>query len=331
MTILNPFFRLGGRVLLCCVAIATIRQLHAGFQYNNRDLILGFRQTTGSSDLVVNLGSVTNIYTIAPGVTITITNLATNQLRTTFANLNRVSWSVTSTSHDSGDTNFPLQTLWVTGPRVSPGTQTEPWVRKSSITQGTAGGKIYGIGVNAVDYGSQHPAGPDNTDTGVVISASDLDAYRTIVGSGNLSGTFQGNIESTTPDNFDTGGQLVRSDLYELKPGSGATLNTPGTYLGYFEFRPDGTMTFTAAGGSTPVPPRPDIISVLRNGITNTIAFTTTNNATYRLLYTNSAGLTAPIANWPAAGTPISGTGTTLTVEDASSDLDRFYLISVSP
>src|SRR5215813_14853984 len=92
MMILKSLSRLIERVLLWCVAAFSVCQLHASFQYNVRDLLLGFRQATGPSDLVVNLGSVTNLYAIPPGTTIAITNLSTNQLNAAFANLNGVSW-----------------------------------------------------------------------------------------------------------------------------------------------------------------------------------------------------------------------------------------------
>jgi hypothetical protein len=57
---------------------------------------------------------------------------------------------------------------------------------------------------------------------------------------GDFAGTFQGNIENTTPAGFLTNGAPVRSDFYQLKPGSGS-----GTYLGYFQLGNNGSMTFT--------------------------------------------------------------------------------------
>src|SRR5262249_14912636 len=106
-------------------------------------------------------------------------------------------------------------------------------------------------------------------------------------------------VENTTPHTF-TAPQ--RSDFYQAVPSGFAdpitgTTNGNAYFVGYFLFNPGGTITFTRASAATPVPPRP-LLSIQRSGSTSTISFGTTNGATYTLYYTNTAGLTAPIANW---------------------------------
>ena len=57
---------------------------------------------------------------------------------------------------------------------------------------------------------------------------------------GNLQGTFQGSIENDTGLSF-IGGAVSRSDLYELRPGSG---DPAGAYVGSFELLANGDLIF---------------------------------------------------------------------------------------
>jgi len=60
----------------------------------------------------------------------------------------------------------------------------------------------------------------------------------------------------------------------------------------------------------------------------NTISFASTVGATYTLYYTNSAGLTAPTATWPAWPVTITGDGTVKSFQVVSTDASRFYRVS---
>jgi hypothetical protein len=180
---------------------------------------------------------------------------------------------------------------------------------------------VESISRNAAIYGSQQPAGPDNTEVGVVIPTGNSLSYGVVIGSGNFGGSFQGNAEQTTPANFASASDGVRSDFYELRPGSG-----PGTYLGYFELRPDGELSLVPAG-SIPSVPRPTITGFARSGGTNFFTFDTTSNVTYSVLFTNTAGLGAALTNWPAATPAIPGTGQAVIFSEPVSEADRFYVI----
>ncbi|HUL51175.1 MAG TPA: hypothetical protein VLU94_01190 [Candidatus Nitrosotalea sp.] len=315
--------------ILCAGFIPAVVQ--ASFQYNPRDLILGLRQSGGISELTVNVGQVSNYYALPPGTSITVTNLSTNQLTAAFPNLNNLSWSVSGAIRTNDDVSYPIQTLWISEPRTDINVQSVPWVRKSQLSQGNVAAVAYAIGEDGLLYGNSQPAGPNNTATGVIIPSGDPYSYGASMGpDGDFAGAFQGVAENTTPANFSTAGTPVRSDLYELKPGSGATLNTPGTYLGYFDFRTNGTLTFTAAGGSVP-PPSPTITAITRSGNLTTISFTTTAGASYSLRYTDSAGLPTPIANWSVGGGSTVGDGNVQSLQDSSADGGRYYVISVIP
>jgi hypothetical protein len=207
---------------------------------------------------------------------------------------------------------------------LNPAIQSSPWVRQSSGAQAPNSTKIASIAVNAAGYSEVQPVGPNNTATAVVVESGNSQSYGIQMGpNGNYGGSFQGKVENLTPDSFVS---PVRSDLYELRPGSGA-----GTYLGYFQLNPDGTMTFTAAGGSTVTPPAPTA-SIARSNAINLISFTTTNGASYQLRYTNEAGLTSPVTNWTQKAGVVIGNGLIQSInDDPSPDPVRFYVIEARP
>jgi hypothetical protein len=99
--------------------------------------------------------------------------------------------------------------------------------------------------------------------------------------------------------------------------------------VGYFTLNPNGTMTFTRASVFAPQPRVPKIVSITRSANVSTIFFTTTNGTfTYTLYYTNSAGLTSSVTNWPASPSTLTGDGNTDHFSDTTTDANRFYRVS---
>ena len=230
-------------------------------------------------------------------------------------------WSVAAANRLLGqDPNYPAQTLWVTRPRIDAGTQTTPWLRKSSSLQGNAASQIDAVGANAATASSTLPGGANNTATGVVIPVGNNPNIGTPIGTaGNYVGNFQGKVESLTAADFDGDTNNVsRADLYELLPGSG---NPPGRYLGYFELKPSGVLTF-----NTLVPPLspPAITSVARNGNVTTVSFTTSVGATHRLRSSNT--LATPVSSW-AIGASLTGTGSVQSLTDTNTADIRFFSV----
>lgn len=299
----------------------------APFLYGPGDLVLAFRQTGNASDYAVNLGKATNYNNLPINTTIAITNLSVAQLNSAFPSLNELKWSVAAANRPPVNGNYPLQTLWLSRPRLDPDVQSAPWLRKGSFSQGTAGAQIDGVGVNAAQSSSLQTAGPNNTATGVVIPvASEYNLGLVIGDSGNYVNTYQGNVESISAADFDSDpANVSRADLYELLPGSlaGGTLDAPGRYLGYFEFKPDGSLTFNT---TTPPLPRPTITSIVRNGDLTTVSFTTVSSATYRLRHTDAAGLNTSVTNW-AIGDTTQGDGAVKSLQYTSSDVHRFFAV----
>jgi hypothetical protein len=307
-------------------ALFTAALQGASFSYSPGDLVLAIRQTGNASDLVVNIGKATNYATLPTGAILVASNLSVAQINAAFPSVNELSWSVAAAARPPGVGSFPLQTLWVAAPRADANTQTAAWLRKGQFAQGTAAAQIDVIGLNAAAYSSSQPSNENNTVTGVVIPSTGSYALSPVIGaSGNYNSTFQGNAENTTAADFDADASNVsRSDLYELLPGAlgDNTYNTAGRYLGYFELKPDGTLTFNT---TSPPPPRPTITGIARAGTVTTVSFTTVANATYSLLSAD-AGLSAPSSTW-TVGSSVSGNGSVLSLQDTNSAAVRFFSV----
>jgi hypothetical protein len=291
------------------------------FTYTNGDLVAGFRIIGGASDLVVDLGQVANFENLTPRSVITLTNLTATQLAAALPTVDGISWSVAAALRGNPNYAYPLQTIWVTSPRPSIYTRGRLWLNQSSGTLGGAASQIDAIGYDASVYGNGQPAGPENTPAGILIPPASQYAYSYLMGSHeNYDGTFQGIVENTTPADFDSAGLPSRSVLYRLEPD--AYPHAAGALIGFFDFNTNGVLTFTAGP-----PPEPTTISQVSNRQTvNTISFPTVNLVGYRLRYTDSAGLAAPISNW-TIGSTLVGNGSTLSLQDTNSTAIRFYAV----
>jgi len=317
------------------------------FTYTNNDLVLGFRKTgtfAGTFEVVVNVGKATNYTRAQPGASFTVPNFSLSQLTPgSFGDINHLNWSVFGYSK----TNFTWvlpgyinNTLWLTVPRSSPGIQTTPPFRLGYSAQGTVGAQIANIGGGGVYLSSQTTSNQYNTSKFIREPANDpagLTPNISVVGDTTIS-TFQNywlqnNVEISTPAGF---ASCIISDLYEVfptvdqqnhpvtDPHTGQTTG-PAYYVGYFQFCPDGTLTFFRASAST-LPPAPQL-TVTREGTTNYISFPSANGAVYTLYYTNSAGLTRPASTWPTSPTTITGDGSTKTFTNSPGDAERFYRV----
>jgi len=246
----RTFFRGGAARLLAATAGLCLFSLSAtAFEWNLGDLVIGFRQPSGSYELVVDLGSPTNFSSLAAGTTMTITNYSQQTLDYAFSDLSDVDWSVFDTTLSETIGNYVAETEWATKGRTAQQQQTAPWVRHSASTQSVSAQNMNAVGNDAANrYANNLPVdGVINTATSIVIPAGNANGYENFVGTGNFKGNFQGVVEATTPSGF-VGTNFVRADLYYLPPGSGN-----GTYWGYFQLNASGSMTFTAA--STILPP----------------------------------------------------------------------------
>jgi hypothetical protein len=327
------FHKLAALLLSLAGFAALVQSVQAqGFTDNSRDLILTFRKTgfdggsVGSVVFEVDIGQALIYYNASAGSTIPITAYSsTAQLGTLFDSLNDLSWSVSGcvpNAGDSGDQSIPTRTLWVTDPRLDPNTAAAPWTRQSSYTQGGADSHIVAILANAQTWANSTPADSvTNSSTAAAIPAGNGNNADGSLGAlGNYLGTFQGDVENTTPSDFAFAGSPSRSDLYELQPGSGS-----GAYLGYFELGTDGSLTFHAQAYTPPV-----LTAGAGSAAGNfLISFQSTQGGTYTLSYTNAAGLTAPVSTWPMVATNIIGDGTVKSFQQTIGGPGTFYSVGV--
>lgn len=290
------------------------------FGYTNCDLIAGFRISGGSSDLVVDLGPVGTYEEMSTHTTVELTQFTSDQINDALPTLNGISWAVMAAQR--GNANYPddpLQTLWITSPWLTPTSPGVTWKCQSKWTQGGPASQIEAIGSGATLYANAQPAGTDNTDTAIVIASSSQYSFTGLMGSyGDLSGTFQGNVENTTSDDFDSADIVSRSVLLKLTPSSDGGA---GTVVGYFDFKPDGTLWFTAGP-----PPQATTIDRIRiDGNTVRIWFPTVNQGYYRIRYCDGT-LVPDFSTW-TIGANLVGTGETLSIQDTLSTTCRYYVI----
>lgn len=299
----------------------------AGFTYTNTFLLACFRVEGGAADLVVNLGPATAFEALPAGEAVDLPAVDRGQLASAFPILAGVKWSVVGTMR--GNTNFPqypLHTLWTSSPSPSANATGAVWTRQGPFTQGPVGSQIEAIGAGAATYGSQQPAGPNNTATGVVIDAADPNAYGVLMtAAGNLAGTFPGDVENETPADFGAGSESSRSLLYQLVPATGADLRSAGRLLGYFDFRADGTLRFTAG------PPPGSITAIRPEAGFTTITFATLPSFSYRLRSADAADVARPVAEWTAESEVIPGDGALHSVRLSPSGSNRFFVLEALP
>lgn len=320
------------------------------FTYKTGDLALTFRKVgvyQENYEAVANIGQVFNYLNLPVGTTVTVTNVAPSQLVTnSFDDFNNLKWAVIGATDYTNTGTFPGYTLWVTVPRrnVSVKSITPPRdiYTVQSATQGVIASLLFDARLIS------NALGTSNAVNNVYFVREPWAEYSQITLSVSMGsranvtiGTLQdnwvnGDLEKTTPISFTNG--FVRSDLYEVRPTTDKLDNPvvdphtglssgPAYYVGYFDFNFDGTITFKRDVAGTRPPPPPPLLSITRTGTVSTISFVSSNTAVYKLFFTNSAALTAPIVSWPSASGTITGDGTTKSFQDDSTALDRVYRV----
>ena len=311
-------------IILSAVAVAISGAAHAQFSYNNGDLLIGFRSSTASKDLVVDIGPATSYASGSSRVTLSGTYFTSSQL--TYALGSPLDGADFSAFADDAGSD----TLWVTAPRAPFFIKSNAWTPQSDNNQTITESKIEGIGIASGIEGGQLAATANNTATAIAIpntlSISGGSSYSkgvlSVTGSGiptgNFRGTFQGNVENTLPTGFATGGTPVISDLYSLVPSAGSA-----GYLGYFTFLPSGTFTFTPSAFSIPQP----TLSITSSGGVNTISFSSVSGINYTLL--SSPTVNAPLSTWSVVGTSVvTGNGSTKSFTDSPAAATYYILVA---
>ena len=351
--------RIGGSWLLFLTSIALLalgQMVQAQtFTYANNDLVLGFRMNgvfAQNYEVVVDIGQASAYFNLTVGTKIPVPGFSASQLSPgSFTGLTNLSWSVFGYYAGSSYPGYVNNTLWLTVPRANNAVRSSDAIRLAYSLQQAVKAKMGDIvgASSGAGFISQALGTSNQFNTPTFVRES-IATYSTHILSVWISGTVDptqgtlndtwpatepnsGNLEVTTSGSFASGS--VRSDLYEVRPlttGNGTAVVDPHTgtsglawYIGYFEFNLDGTMTFTRDAASTA--PAPVTLSIARTNNVSTIAFASSSSVTYKLFFTNSAGLGAPVSNWPSQSGTISGDGTAKAFQDTTTDPVRFYRV----
>lgn len=220
----------------------------AALSYSNGDMLLGFRSASGSSNLEVDLGSVTQILNVAgTGQVLSFNSKFTSADITAgvgtagSGTLNNAIWSVSGAVNLVGQiSGASKNTLWVTSARglnsADISTQTTPWTPGTVTAQGNTVAPVLTVG-----SGFASASGTAASPTTAAVIANGANSYADNIGSNGDFGQFQGNIENTLASTFVSGGSVARSDFYQLTPNA-----ANATYLGYFELGQAGALSFVA-------------------------------------------------------------------------------------
>lgn len=249
-------------ILLSAAGLLWGLNASAQFTYNNSDLLLGFRTGGGTSDLLVDIGNVSQYINATAPITVSGTYYSSQQLTDAGLTLNNLYFSVFGDVAPGYSTaNGPYNTLWVTSPESPSGTQTTPWSAQTSTQLATSRSRIESIGAGGNFLGAINAINIDNTTTAIVTpdnynQSGDISYHVGMGDNGNFQGNFgsNNNIENSTGASFTSGSTSMFSDLYEMVPDQN------GVYLGNFQLDPSGTLIFN------PVP-EPSTLATLGIGL----------------------------------------------------------------
>ena len=316
-------------VLFSAVLVAAGSARGNTFAYTNGNVLICFRKANpttyaslGGNDLVVNAGPISVFTNMTANTKMTITGYTGTQLAQVATNsVGWSAWAYFSEVDDSSKTN----TLYMSKPRTSLGTQTQPYNIRSHTSYGYVIGEMGAIVQGTIDNANYSVANsssavlePDSWNE--VLSSS----YYTGLGTTfDFSGSFQADPEQYNPANFTTSGNPRRSDFYWLYPSSASNLKA--VFLGYFELSTNGVMTYTAY--PTAIPDQPTIIGFGRTNTTSTVTFTTGTSGTYVLRGTNTLASGTSLTNWPVI-TSVAGDGNYHSLSDVTTSTKKFYVIT---
>ena len=195
-----------------------------GFTYTDTDLLLVFRKD-GFSDVLFNLGSVSNYLGLAPGTLVSVANWNYGLVAANFGSLSGVKYALLAATP-----SVAPQRAW-----FSDGNGANTPTDETFSKWGGQYSKVNAIGAAAATY-------YNSSNQSLILPSSDVGSYTYIASSGGaldvttLSGTVPFPVE------IDFGGWMR---LFELNV-SGAIPKPAATQVGAFALTMDGQLSFTA-------------------------------------------------------------------------------------
>jgi len=283
------------------------------------DLILGFRATGGqgsSSNLEVNLGSISQYYSAT--ATITVTQLSATDLATVYGSTwasrlgTDLFWGVIGTTGrtSGGPNGQPSRTLWASAVQTSSG-GSSPWPRNAGSAQSSASALIEALYTGSPGSLDVATATANSAST-AVINASTIGSWTSQAGtSGAAFGIFN---PATLFDKPGAGSNYFKTDLYEMRS---STTGGNGTLLGTFTLSSSGVLTFSASAIAPAITTQP---------VTQTV--TAGSSATFSVV---ASGSPTPSYQWATGGTNISGaTNATYSIASSQSSDAGSYSVTVT-
>ena len=296
----STFFR---SALIAAIGLAGANTLLAD---SGGHLLLGITQSghnTTGNDLYYDLGPAASL---TNGMTWDLSALLTAQDYT----LSQIQWGVLGDSRN-GDTQFKNPHTGLT------------WYSDGVTPQNLSGYAAFNSLQNWVDSVEQ-------TVTGAANMVSTNGQNRAVYYSGTSTPSWY-ELSITPGSWYEATG---RADVNVTGTGSSEKVwlivndDSAPTQIGTITLNSSGVFTFSTIPNT---PPAPRIVAITRTNNTSWIYFTTTNSYTYKLHYTNAAGLGTAVSNWPAATMTVTGSGGAATnhITDTTSDPIRFYSVGV--
>ena len=222
------------KALITLAGLALVSSAKAQYTPNNNDLLLGFTSSTGASDLIIDLGTPSNIGVGGTTVVGLGSDVSLTQLNTLFGSLNNLETGVVgaslgkvySTVFRNGPDNFASPNSLTPAPILG-----NPTIgNQARLNINTAGADITSGNQAVVLKG-------DGTEWSAQISAT----------IGNTLAANFNNPDSITPANFVSSGGSLYEDLY-------VSTTSSSTYLGYFTLNGNAGLSFTPSATVAPEP-----------------------------------------------------------------------------
>lgn len=285
--------------------------LARAWTYTDGDTLLIFR-ASGFNDVEFNIGNVSQFTNLPAGTTITVSGWNSSLVTSTFGNdLTGVSVILASTTSTfAGSSRASWLTGADTGEVVTENGTASSWQSKFWSNINGIGTKpvlnlltptltnAYSIDLSSVDWSASYD---------YIVTAGGTRAAQIALFGGNASF----DVEGVVPGSF---------AFWRIAPNANAS------YVGTFNITSSGVLTFTAGAATVPAPV---ISGITRTNGVSSVSFTTGSGGNYCLTYNNV--LAGSPTNWPVVSGPITGDGTTKSLNHTNSDAAGFYSVKRTP